>query len=116
MRAFVGIGYATLLPLSEIDHLAPKFTLRAKVYGDAVTPSAGFKVSVYEGVFQNNYAAVDVLVEGRLEHTSWTVKPTFPGAARDDPNVAATREAWDRMFGDLRTVSAGVFISFGARI
>lgn len=119
VRVFAGLGYFTLPPIGEVLHEVPlQFNVRAQLSGRAITPSAGIKVTVFEGSFLDNYVAVDLMFEGRYEITSWTldqrVEVLDPQASA---RAEAVRDAWSRAIrDDASSESAGFILSIGGRI
>jgi hypothetical protein len=127
VRPFAGFGYYSLGSTGEISHYAPvtangagdDFVLTAELAGEALTPSAGVKITVFEGAFRGNYAAADLIVEGRLELMHWTTRDVraFGRAGVVATRAEAARMSWERALAtDPSSVSGGLVIWFAARI
>lgn len=111
-RPFVGLGYARMISTGRVTHLAlptsatasDAYLLRARVGGAAWTPSVGLQYLAIEKKWGDNYFAIDVVAQLRLDVLSLSTDfSTIVESPLGGGRAAAAQMQWQEIAGAERT-------------
>lgn len=126
-RPYVGVGWSYVAPTGSIQHLglpteqdsADEYLLTTRLSATTWSPALGLKVTLAERTRQNDYMALDLWAEARLDITDWSADLdvtalSAAGQARGEAAADEIRATFAEPGGG-RTVGPQFVIGLSAR-